>query len=1121
MAKSTFRRSAVVVSIVCVLGIVFSAALLEATGGTADHVVGQMDFTKNAANFVDGRGLNFPSAVAVDPVGGEVYVADTDNNRVLGWKSASEFQGNQPADIVIGQPDFNSYYCNQTVGALSPGNSTPAQNTLCNPEGVAVDDSGNVYVSDTGNNRVLVYPNPFASLPGQDSNFDAIAAFGQGSGGNSFTTNTAATGQTGLDTPQGIAVDASGNLFVLDADNNRALEYFDPLGAADPTTGAGDVVADRVFGQTDFSGNQENQGLASSNNATLSTYGATIDGLATDSYGDIYVTDFNNRRVLEYNGPFGSVGNDPAANLVFWQVGFQPSGITVDPSNTVYIASYGAVYEFAETSNPPSNVASTSWVTSPPNTAVLTSNLGLAADESDDLFIADAANNREIEYLHGSTTPSAVEGQPNYINRIANFVNARGLGAPGAVAIDETSTPNHIYVLDQANNRVLGWKSLAEFTGNQPADLVIGQPDFFSTGCNGWTPSTNGTPSAQTLCLYAHSIYAVTGGGIAVDRYGNLFVADVGNNRVLEFDDPFTQLQNTGQDANFTATTVFGQGGSFSSTSCNRGSGTSSSTLCWPTGVTFDPAGNLYVADAGNNRVLQFKPDTSGSFAASYYNPSAVFGQSGSFSSATCANGLNGNPPPAANTLCGEATDASLGITDDYLGVTSDADGNLYIADFENNRVLEFTPSTPGNFGADPAANLVFGQGSSGTDFISNFCDGNSTGTAISASSLCLPVGLTTDPSGNLYIADGNSRVLEYDEATQPPANVTADRVFGQSDFTHSGCNDGNTNRSAGAASLCFQNDLNENGGFSQVAQLATDALGHLYVADTGNNRVMEFDSPLSEPTPTSTPTPTPSPTPIPTPTPSPTATPSPTPSPAPSPTPTATPSPTPTPVSKWLHFGPNPVIFPNTVFGVTGATSSPVQVHLRNPDTQSKKSITLEGMKFVGLDAGDFTVASSTCPEVIPDGSKCFVSLTFTPSALGLRRARLKVFDNAGNAPQVFHLKGYGVRGKLHRSTKAIYFGHILKDQVSPAHDLILTNPNTVPLKIGKVAVFTTSTAKVNQFAKVADGCANTQLAAGAQCTISVTFNPRHRGIITGDIRIHDDARHRPQNVYLQGTGE
>jgi hypothetical protein len=124
----------------------------------------------------------------------------------------------------------------------------------------------------------------------------------------------------------------------------------------------------------------------------------------------------------------------------------------------------------------------------------------LAADDSNDLFIADADNNRGIEYLQGGNTPNAVEGQANYVHRIANFVDGRGLGAPGAVAIDESSTPNHIYVLDQANNRVLGWKSLAEFTGNQPADLVVGQGDFLRTAAIDQRPEPM-APPAHRLCV--------------------------------------------------------------------------------------------------------------------------------------------------------------------------------------------------------------------------------------------------------------------------------------------------------------------------------------------------------------------------------------------------------------------------------------------------------------------------------------------------------------------------------------------------------------------------------------------------------------------------------------------
>jgi hypothetical protein len=222
--------------------------------------------------------------------------------------------------------------------------------------------------------------------------------------------------------------------------------------------------------------------------------------------------------------------------------------------------------------------------------------------------------------------------------------------------------------------------------------------------------------------------------------------------------------------------------------------------------------------------------------------------------------------------------------------------------------------------------------------------------------------------------------------------------------------------------------------------------------------------------------------------------------------------------VREWLRGGPTPLWFPNTVFGVSGATSAPLEINLKNPGTVPTSPITLEGMQFGGADPGDFALLPNKCPSVLNPGLKCSLSLTFTPSGLGLRYANLKVFDNAGNAPQIFYLRGYGVRAKLELSTTAIYFGHVGKNQISATHSLTLTNPNPVALSVGKVAVLTSSDAPVSQF--VADGCAGMNLVAGAQCAITVTFNPTKIGVITGDIRIYDNARNSPQNVYLQGTG-
>ncbi len=256
----------------------------------------------------------------------------------------------------------------------------------------------------------------------------------------------------------------------------------------------------------------------------------------------------------------------------------------------------------------------------------------------------------------GDTVPDQVLGQENFGVANINFVDGRSLGGPDAVAIDLSANPNHVYILDASNNRVLGWKSLSEFTGNQPADLVVGQPDFFGTGCNQLQTLGSFTPTAQTFCLNNQSSQGVHS-GIAVDKHGNLFVADQQNSRVLEFSNPFVTMASSGHSSAFTASAVFGQNGSFSTAACNLVSqpgplSPSQGSLCAPAGVAFDPAGNLYVADAGNSRALEFTPDASGSFGATP-TPNTVFGEGGSYTTAICANGAGGNPALAPGTYAG------------------------------------------------------------------------------------------------------------------------------------------------------------------------------------------------------------------------------------------------------------------------------------------------------------------------------------------------------------------------------------------------------------------------------------------------------------------------------------
>ena len=115
--------------------------------GSGDIVLGQNDFSYNGRNFVDAKGLYYPYSIAIDTTTNRVYVADAGNNRVLWWNNISSLVNGKQADGVLGQPDFYSNLPNR-------GGSVAA-NTLYYPSGVSVDGSGNVWVADSDNHRVI------------------------------------------------------------------------------------------------------------------------------------------------------------------------------------------------------------------------------------------------------------------------------------------------------------------------------------------------------------------------------------------------------------------------------------------------------------------------------------------------------------------------------------------------------------------------------------------------------------------------------------------------------------------------------------------------------------------------------------------------------------------------------------------------------------------------------------------------------------------------------------------------------------------------------------------------------------------------------------------------------
>jgi len=189
---------------------------------SATRVLGQDDFTFGAPNLLEGREMNF-SLVGGDANGGvlvdtvasvpHLYIADANNNRVLGFFDARKVRPGDKADLVIGQPDFQRALINYPTNDASK----PSAQSLYLPIGLALDAVGNLFVADTGNGRVLRFPKPFDQSPANFPSADLV--LGQ-SGFNSSVTDPT---QRTMHSPYGLAFISDGGLLVCDSLHNRVL----------------------------------------------------------------------------------------------------------------------------------------------------------------------------------------------------------------------------------------------------------------------------------------------------------------------------------------------------------------------------------------------------------------------------------------------------------------------------------------------------------------------------------------------------------------------------------------------------------------------------------------------------------------------------------------------------------------------------------------------------------------------------------------------------------------------------------------------------------------------------------------------------------------------------------
>ena len=379
------------------------------------------------------------------------------------------------------------------------------------PAGLAVDPTnGNLYVADTGDNRVLRYLSPFDNL----TRIEPDAVYGQAN----FTTRSAgSTTAATMNAPRGVVVDSAGNLWVADTGNHRVLRF-----AATSLSSAAPVSADTVIGQKDFFANAANA------NGSVSAIGFdTPVGLTIDPAGSLYVADFRNARVLRFPAPLGPATGNPAANGVWGQSNFANKGVTqqatpssiagpmaiaVDGGGNLYVTDLGdsRVLVFP----PGANLgAAAKSVIGQSDFAAVTANTGVAplaspntlagaadvkVDSSGNVFVADTGNNRVLLFPAGSKSATKVWGQTDFVANGANQIKPGSISVPYSIAIDYSSAPYALYVSDTGNNRVLVWKDSVRFRNGDPADMVIGQPNLRSAVAN---VDTQGAGAVANLAL--------------------------------------------------------------------------------------------------------------------------------------------------------------------------------------------------------------------------------------------------------------------------------------------------------------------------------------------------------------------------------------------------------------------------------------------------------------------------------------------------------------------------------------------------------------------------------------------------------------------------------------------
>jgi hypothetical protein len=615
------------------------------------------------------------------------------------------------------------------------GDGGPApQAELDYPGGVALDSSGNMYIADLDNCAIRK-----VDTSGTISTFaGTLGSCGYGGDGGPATSAY-------LNLPEGVAVDKSGNVFISDFANYRIREVRASNGDINTVAGTG----------TKCTG-----GGAACGDGGLATSAGISDvySLAVDGFGNVYIADYNNYEIRKFsvggnisaaagNGTEGYWGDGGAATSA--ELSY-PQAVAADSPGNIFIADDGneRIREVTVSNGIINTVAGNGTGCYDPSAACGDGGLatsaelswvyGLAVDSSDNIFIADYDNYRirEVTASNGYIKRMAGNGTSNFTGNGIPATNA-ALYSPVAATSDSAG---NIYIADQYNCIV---REVHATTGI--ITTLAGTPGFCAYGGD--------RGPATSAYLYWPSKVAVYG--------DNVYIADMAN-YVIRKVDP------SGTITTFAGTPLC----------CGySGDGGPATRAClgFDLGVAVDSSGDVYIGDGSNHRVREV--------TVSHGIINTVAG--------TGTSGYSGDGGPATSADLSEPVDVAL-----------DARGNLYIADYWNNRIRKV--NTRG--------------------IISTFAGGGSTsgdGGPANEAGLSDPSGVAVDAAGDVLIADYGGGHIRW--------------VDGQ----------GIIHTVAGTGGYGFSGD----GGLGSSAMLAwpqgvgVDPSGNIYVADTNNYRVRRVNA--------------------------------------------------------------------------------------------------------------------------------------------------------------------------------------------------------------------------------------------------------------------------------------